>query len=360
MNTRAQIKRLIQPTVQSMSAYQVPSSAGLIKLDAMENPYHWPEDLRQAWLAELAAAAINRYPDADAQALKQQLGAVFAVPEGAQLLLGNGSDEIIQLLVLSMARPGLVVMTPEPSFAMYKMATQIVAAQFVGVPLRADDFSFDLEATLAAITQHQPSIIFLAWPNNPTGNLFDTAAISEVIEQAPGIVVLDEAYQAFAKRSFMPLLKKYENLMVMRTLSKLGLAGLRLGFLAGHPAWVSEFEKLRMPYNIGVLTQTSVAFILKHIEVLNEQAARLCADRDRMFEDLAALPGVRVWPSAANFLLLRMENRGADEVYEKLKRQGILVKNLHAAHAMLNNCLRITIGKQEENKALLAALKNCI
>jgi len=326
----------------------------------MENPYSWPDAIKQAWLDELAVAEINRYPDAEAAALKDSIRAVFSVPQGAQLLLGNGSDEIIQILALSMARPGLVIMAPEPSFSMYGMVAQITGAEFVGVPLRQDDFSLDAEAMLAAIAEHQPGLIFLAWPNNPTGNMFDETAIVRIIEQAPGLVVLDEAYHAFAQKSFMPLLGKYENVLIMRTLSKLGLAGLRLGFLVGHPAWLSEFEKLRMPYNTGVLTQRSVAFILQHIDVLNEQAQQIRAHRERLYQDLSALAALTVWPSAANFLLLRTENASADAVYGQVKAQGILVKNLNGAHPSLKNCLRIAIGTEEENRALMRALKTCL
>ena len=360
MNAHEQIQRWIKPAVQSMSAYHVPPSVGLIKLDAMENPYSWPESLKQAWLSELARAEINRYPDAEARVLKERLRAVFSVPKGAQLLLGNGSDEIIQILILSMARPGMVIMAPEPSFAMYSMVAQITGAEFIGVPLKPNDFSLDTEAMLAAIAEHQPGLVFLAWPNNPTGNIFDETAISEIIAKAPGLIVLDEAYHVFARKSFMPLLDKHENVMVMRTLSKLGLAGLRLGFLAGHPAWLGEFEKLRMPYNIGVLTQVSAAFILQHIHVLNEQARQIRRHRDLLYQQLSALAGVKVWPSAANFLLLRMENADAGAVHEKLKTQGILVKNLSGAHHFLKNCLRIAIGTEEENRALLRALKTCL
>jgi len=343
MDVREQIKRWIQPAVQSMSAYHVPASAGLIKLDAMENPYSWPREIKQAWLAELAGAEINRYPDAEAKVLKDRIRAVFSVPEGAQLLLGNGSDEIIQILTLSMAKPGLVIMAPEPSFAMYRLAAQITGAEFVGVPLKEDDFSLDAEALLAAIKTHQPAIVFLAWPNNPTGNIFDETVVTQVIEKSPGVVVLDEAYHVFAQKSFMPLLDKYENLLIMRTLSKLGLAGLRLGFLAGHPAWLGEFEKLRMPYNTGVLNQSSVAFILQHVDVLHDQARKIRQDRDILYQQLSALAAVKVWPSAANFLLLRIENASAAAVHEQLKAQGILA-----------------IGTEAENRALMQALPSCL
>lgn len=360
MGKSNKVKRWIKPVVQSMSAYHAPPAEGLVKLDAMENPYNWPEDIKQAWLTELASAEINRYPDAEAEALKEQISSVFSIPQEAQLLLGNGSDEIIQILTLGVAQPGTVIMAPEPSFAMYRMTAQIAGAEFVGVPLKQDDFSLDVDAMLAAIKQYQPAIIFLAWPNNPTGNLFDETAIISVIEAAPGIVVLDEAYHVFAQKSFMPLLEKYENLLVMRTLSKLGLAGLRLGFIAGCPAWLNEFEKLRMPYNIGVLTQRSVAFILQHMDVLNRQASLILSERDELYKELTNFEGIKVWPSDANFLLFKSENSSADIIHLALKERGIMIKNLSTAHPYLQNCLRIAIGTQEENENLLSALKETI
>lgn len=360
MKVEESIERWIQPAVRAMSAYHVPESQGLIKLDAMENPYSWPEEIKQAWLASLADAEINRYPDAESKQLKQQIARTFAIPESSGILLGNGSDEIIQLLAMAMAQSGRVIMAPEPSFVMYKMVAQITGMQFVGVPLQADDFSLDMPAMLAAIEEHQPGIIFLAWPNNPTGNLFDENELIRLIEKAPGIVVLDEAYHAFAQKSCLPLLEQYDNLLVMRTLSKLGLAGLRLGFIAGHPAWINEFDKLRMPYNIGVLTQRSVAFILEHIEVLNKQAGKIRGQRDSLHQQLSQLPGIQLWPSAANFLLLRVEQADADEVHSKLKDQGILVKNLNTVHDALRNCLRIAVGTEEENQKLLKALQVCL
>ncbi len=253
------LSRLIRPEIRALKAYHVPDSAGLIKLDAMENPYTWPETLKQEWLEVLRAVPINRYPDPAAQALRTQLKQSLAVPAGMDVLLGNGSDELIQLILMGMARPGAVVLAPEPTFVMYKMIACFVGMQFVGVPLAAD-FGLDLAAMRAAIKQHQPAVVFLAYPNNPTGNLFDAAAIETLLQESPGLVVVDEAYHAFAQQSFMDRLGRFDNLLVMRTLSKQGLAGLRLGILAGDPAWLAEFDKLRLPYNINSLTQASAGF----------------------------------------------------------------------------------------------------
>src|SRR5688572_2797822 len=235
---------IIRDEIRALKAYHVPSSSGMVKLDAMENPFQLPETLRAAVARRIEQAALNRYPDAAADQLKTRLAAALAVPAGMDMLLGNGSDELIQVLALSVARPGAVVLGVEPSFVMFRMISTFVGARYVGIDLR-EDFSLDVERTLAAIEQHRPALLFLAWPNNPTGNLFDEGHVTSIIEAAPGLVVLDEAYHAFAGRTFMEAIARHPNLLVMRTVSKLGLAGLRLGALIGPRTWLKELEKVR-------------------------------------------------------------------------------------------------------------------
>jgi histidinol-phosphate aminotransferase len=352
------VRRLIRPEIRALKAYHVPDARGLIKLDAMENPYTWPEALKQEWLDSLRDVPINRYPDPAAQTLRAQLKQSLAVPAGMDVLLGNGSDELIQLVLMGVASPGAVVLAPQPTFVMYQMIATFVGMQFVGVPL-ATDFALDLGAMRTAIKQHQPAVVFLAYPNNPTGNLFDAAAIEIILREAPGLVVVDEAYHAFAQQSFMLRLGEFDNLLVMRTLSKQGLAGLRLGILAGDPAWLAEFDKLRLPYNINSLTQASAEFALQHMDVLDEQATRLRIAREQLVQDIGALPGVRVWPSAANFILFRTDT-SADAVFAALRQQGVLIKNLSGAGGVLTNCLRVTVGTPHENAAFLAALRQAL
>ena len=345
--------QLIRDEIRALSAYPVPDAAGLVKLDAMENPYLLPLALRHE-LGRLAQdAAINRYPDAAASTLKAAIRSSMQVPEGMEILLGNGSDEIIQILALAIAKPNAVILGLEPSFVMYKMIAAFAGVRYVGVPLKAD-FTLDLDATLAAIHEHQPALIFIAYPNNPTGNVFDDAALLRILEAAPGLVVMDEAYHVFALRSFMPQLPRYPNLLVMRTLSKLGLAGLRLGFLVGRPAWLNELDKLRLPYNVNVLTQQVAAKVLAHTEVLEQQAAAIRGERTRLMQALSGIPGVQAFPSDANFILFRVAN--ADKVFEGLKQRGILIKNLSWAHPQLKNCLRVTVGTADENQQFLTAL----
>lgn len=353
---RKKVEALIRPEIRALKAYHVPDATGLVKLDAMENPYAWSEGVKRAWVETLRDVAINRYPDPDARRLRERLRAALAVPDGMELLLGNGSDELIQIILMAVSHPGAVVLAPTPTFVMYEMIATFAGMKFVGVPL-APDFSLDAPAMLLAIETHEPAVIFLAYPNNPTGNLFARADIERILEKAPGLVVLDEAYQAFAGESFMERLGNHDNLLVMRTLSKQGLAGLRLGVLAGPAAWLAEFNKVRLPYNTGSLTQASAEFALAHITLLDEQAGRIRADREKLFQALANLPGVHPWPSKTNFILFRTDKRDADEVFEGLRSRGVLIKNLNSAGGILQGCLRVTIGTQEENDVFLNALE---
>lgn len=351
------VTKWVRPEIRALAAYHVPPAANLIKLDAMENPYTWPAPMVEAWLAALRAVSLNRYPDPASADLKASLRAAMGVPAGMEVLLGNGSDELIQMLALTLDQPGRVVLAPEPSFVMYKMIATFTGMDYVGVPLTAD-FALDLPAMLAAIERHQPALVFLAYPNNPTGNLFERAAVAAVIEASPGLVVVDEAYHAFAGDSFMHDLGRYDNLVVMRTVSKMGLAGLRLGLLAGPPAWLAEFDKTRLPYNINVLTQASALFALAHREVLDQQTRQICADRESLLQALRAIDGVSAFQSRANFILFRVAR--ADAVFAGLKQRGVLIKNLNPAGGALRDCLRVTVGTPAENAAFLQALKHVL
>jgi histidinol-phosphate aminotransferase len=352
---------LLRREVLDLRAYHVPDSSGYIKLDAMENPYLVPSALRGEIAEAVAAAAINRYPDPGASSLKEKIRAANGLPEGVDLLLGNGSDELIQLLALALNKPGATMLGVEPSFVMYRMIATFAGMRYVGVPLTnigTADFCLDMPAILAAINRERPALIFLAYPNNPTGNLFSPEAVAQIIAASPGLVVLDEAYYAFASDSFIPHLTRYANLLVMRTFSKLGMAGLRLGFLAGSAAWLGELEKLRLPYTVGVLTQLVAGKLLEHHEVLLQQAEQVKRDRAILFEQLGKIATVKVYPSEANFLLFRIAN--ATAIFNGLKRHGVLIKNLDGGHPMLKDCLRVTVGTPEENERFMIALKETI
>jgi len=347
----------IRPAIRALAAYRVPDARGLIKLDAMENPYPLPEEVRAEWLETLRDAPLHRYPDPSGQALQAALRDTLALPAGISILLGNGSDELIQMLALAVSAPGQTLLTVEPGFAMYRLIAQVAGLEYVGVPLRADDFALELDATLAAIERTRPALVFIAYPNNPTGNLFDAAAIARLLDASPGLVVIDEAYAPFADASFVPRLGEWPHLLVLRTLSKMGLAGLRLGYLLGPSAWLGEIDKTRLPYNVNVLTQLSAAFLLRKRSVFDAQTARIRAERARVSAALSELPGVRVYPSAANFVLLRMPPGTAGATFAGLRAHGLLIKNLDGSHPLLADHLRVTIGTPDENDALLVALR---
>jgi histidinol-phosphate aminotransferase len=348
---------LLRQEVLDLHAYHVPDSSGYIKLDAMENPYLVPPALLGEIAEAVAAAAINRYPDPDAASLKEKIRAAIGLPKGMEVLLGNGSDELIQLLALALNKPGATLLSVEPSFVMYKMIAIFTGMRYVGVPLAAD-FSLDLPATLAAIRREQPALMFLAYPNNPTGNLFSAQEVMQIIEASPGLVVVDEAYYAFASDSFIPHLARYPNLLVMRTFSKLGMAGLRLGFLAGSEGWLGQLEKLRLPYNVGVLPQLVAEKLLVHHEVLLQQAEQIKRDRAKLYQQLNEIAAVKVYTSEANFLLFRVAN--AAVIFNGLKQRGVLIKNLNGGHPMLKDCLRVTVGTPDENERFIAALQETI
>jgi histidinol-phosphate aminotransferase len=349
----------IRPQIRTLSAYHVPDPGKLIKLDAMENPYHWPEAMVEEWLGVLRSVELNRYPDPGAAALTAQLKASMQVPPGMQVVLGNGSDELIQMLALAVADRDRVVLSPDPTFVMYRMIAAFAGMQYQGVPL-AGDFSLDADAMLDAIDRHRPAIVFLAYPNNPTGTLFSAEAVEAVIRAAPGLVVVDEAYAPFTDATFMSRLGEFPNLLVLRTVSKMGLAGLRLGLLAGPPEWLAEIDKVRLPYNINVLTQASARFALQHRAVLDAQTQRIRRHRAGLHDELEDLADIQPYPSEANFILFRTPSGRADALFDALKAQGVLVKNLNPAGGRLQDCLRVTVGTPEENAAFLAALRHAL
>jgi histidinol-phosphate aminotransferase len=348
---------LLRPDILAMSSYHVPPAAGLVKLDAMENPYALPEALKQALAERLAAVAINRYPAPSYARLKQLIREKLGVPAGAEVLVGNGSDELITMISVATAKPGATVVAPAPSFVMYDLSTRFAGSRFVPVPLAAD-LSLDLDAMLAAIAEHRPAVVWLAYPNNPTGNCFDRADVGRILAAAPGLVVLDEAYQPFALDSWMDDLSRHDHLVVMRTVSKLGLAGIRIGYMAASPRWIAEFDKVRPPYNVSVLDEAAAEFALEHLDVLQAQCARIRDDRERLRAALDAIPGVTTFPSHANFVLVRVA--GASAVAAGMRERGVLIKDVSRMHPLLADCLRLTVGTPDENVAMLAALRGAI
>ena len=355
------IEEIIRPDVREMSAYPVPDSNGFLKLDAMENPFPLPDNLKARLGSVLAEVALNRYPVPSYRSLKAKIRQHMGIPDGYDVVLGNGSDELISIIALACARKDkpAKILAPVPSFVMYALSAQIAGMEFVGVPLKAD-LTLDLDAMLAAIKKERPAVVYLANPHNPTGTLFTDDEIISIIRAMEniGLVISDEAYQPFADASCMNRLPEFPNLLVMRTVSKLGLAGIRLGYMSARPELLAEFDKVRPPYNVNVLTEATAEFAMDHIDVFNKQAEVIRSEREKLAAALKRLPGIEVFPSRANFLTIRLKN--ADQVFEKLVSHKVLIKNIGKMHALLANCLRITVSSPEENKVFLDRFSACI
>lgn len=340
--------------VLSAKAYAVADvPADMLKLDAMEAPQDFPPSLRAQWLETLAEIALNRYPAAHHHALEAKLREVFAIAPEYGLLLGNGSDELIQILLFALRKDALVL-APAPTFVMYRMVCEFLGLRYHSIDV-LPDFSLDMPAMLAAIEREQPALIFLAQPNNPTGKAYPEAEIRAILAAAKGLVVLDEAYLAFSDGSMQHLLAEYDNLLILRTLSKTGFAGLRFGYLFGAQDWVAELDKVRPPYNVNVLTQGSILFVLQHYDAIAAQSENIRQGRSRFCAALEKLKQCQYWPSQANFVVVRTPN--ATKWFNELKQQGILVKNLDGAHPLLANCLRLTLSNEADNQRLLQALE---
>lgn len=349
--------RRIRQDVQSMHAYAIQDSTGMVKLDAMENPHRLPAELQVALGQRLGALALNRYPDGRVNDLRHALADYAQMPAGFDIMLGNGSDELIALLALACDVPGASILSPLPGFVMYGMSAQLQGLAFHGVPLTAD-FELDEAAMLAAIAEHKPSITYIAYPNNPTANLWDDAVIENIIDAVGvqgGLVVMDEAYQPFASKSYIDRIERHSHVLLMRTLSKFGLAGVRLGYMMGPRALIAEIDKVRPPYNISVLNYECALFAIEHQAVFAAQALDLIAQRALLFDALTEMPGVQVWPSDANMILIRVAD--AARTFDGMKAQGVLVKNVSRLHPLLANCLRLTVGTAGDNTHMLAALK---
>jgi histidinol-phosphate aminotransferase len=357
MSLADRMTRVIRQDVQAMHAYAIQPSAGLVKLDAMENPFRLPPELQRELGERLGRVALNRYPTQCAVDVVAALTAYAKPPPGCKIMLGNGSDELISLLALACDVPGNTILAPLPGFVMYEMSARLQGLAFVGVPLTAD-FELDEAAMLAAIEQHRPAITYIAYPNNPTANLFEDRVIDRIVAAVgaqDGLVVFDEAYQPFSSKTWMQRLGAHEHVLVMRTLSKFGLAGVRLGYMAGAAALIDEVDKVRPPYNVSVLNAEATLFALEHADEFARQAAILCDERARLRKALTAMPGVTAFPSEANMILVRVPD--SKRAFEGMKQQGVLVKHIAGLHPLLANCLRLTVGTPQENTLMIDALK---
>jgi histidinol-phosphate aminotransferase len=347
------VLNLVKPAVRALAAYHIDDTRVRVKLDAMENPFLLPDAVRKEIGRASGQALINRYPDPSAKKLKQAIARTWKM-DPDRMLLGNGSDELIQAIILAFGGP---VLAPTPSFAMYEITARALSQKIVSVPL-TDEFDLDADAVITAAQRAKAKVIFLACPNNPTGNRFSDRAVRKVLEKTNAVVVIDEAYYSFSGKTHLPFLKKHPNMIILRTLSKIGLAGLRVGVLTASREIVGELNKIRLPYNINTLSQAAGLVALKHGKTLDRQISLLISERGKLYNALLRTPGVTPFPTETNFILMWIEKE-ATRVFQSLKKRGILVKNLDKP-GPLKGCLRVTIGTPEENREFLKILSGCL
>jgi histidinol-phosphate aminotransferase len=349
-SNRKDITRLIKPQVRKLSAYHIDETPCRIKLDAMENPFPLPGIMRRDVSLALDGASVNRYPDPSGKELKKAIAGLWGMdPE--RMILGNGSDELIQTIILAFGGPVLI---PVPTFAMYEITSRALCQDFVTVPL-GKNFTLDADKMLKKAQEAKAKVIFLACPNNPTGNRFSDDAVRKILDKANAAVVIDEAYFSFSGKTWLPLLNRYPGMIILRTLSKIGFAGLRVGVLTASSAIIGELNKIRLPYNINTLSQAAAVAALKHKDMVERQISLLISERENLYNALSQMQGITAYPSETNFILFRTSTDAAS-IYMKLKQAGILVKNLNKP-GPLKNCLRVTIGTPEENREFLKTLK---
>lgn len=344
---------LVKPAVAQLQAYDPHIRPGHVKLDANEHPFPLPALIRDAVLRALDDVPMHRYPDPEATHLRHTLAAMIGVTSD-MLLLGNGSDELVQMVLIACGMPGGAVLMPTPTFSMYRLGALMLDQHPVEVPLTAS-WALDVPQMLEAIEREQPRLAFVANPNNPTANCSASESLAQLIEAVPGTIIIDEAYHEFSRQTVVPLLHRYPHLLVFRTLSKIGMAGLRVGILIGNPAFVREINKVRLPYNLNAYSQVAAEVVLRHWEVIAPEFQTVIHGREWLSERLGQIPGVTVFPSQANFLLIRLATSAA-HVWNALGEQGILVRHFPGSQA-LQNCLRITVGTPEENDLLITALQ---
>jgi len=349
------IKKFLRNDIDLLEEYKVFDSSGLIKLDAMENPFDF--NVSCEFKNKSLSVNLNRYPDANCENLKKLLKSKNHLDDNFDVIIGNGSDELIQLICFAFLKPSNIVLCPHPSFSMYKKIAQVVGLKFKEVALKKD-FSLDIELMLDTIKKIDPAVIFLAYPNNPTGNLWSKNDIDLIIKNTNGVVIIDEAYGDFSKQSYISEMRKYENLLIMKTFSKIGFAGLRVGYLFGKKEIIKELNKLRLPFNINSFSQKISEFHIIENDI-SKQTNEIIKNKELLIKELLKIDNITVFQSATNFVLFRLENQSADNVFEKLINQKILVKNMSNTPS-LNNCLRVTVGTKNENELFIQSLKNSI
>ena len=351
MSDASSIKSRISKNVRSISPYSVPRIECSVKLDGNESPYDLEGEEKLLLSERLAELPVNRYPDPEALGVRTSLSRTVGFPTDG-ILLGNGSDEIIQMIIEVFGGKSGCVLVPSPTFSMYRITSLTLGREVREVPLD-ENFDIDIEPTLEMVRAEDPDIVFLATPNNPTGNSFSEEKVLEILETSAGAVVVDEAYCDFSKKSYIPHIEKYENLLVLRTMSKIGFAGARLGMLFARPQIATEVNKARLPYNINSLSQLIISFALENPEIIERKISLILNERERLHAALERIDAIYVYPTDANFFLVRVPD--ADFLFTELVKSDILVRRFEGK-GRLGDCLRITVGTREENDRLTEAL----
>jgi len=345
----------VSSEILELSAYSVPDYKCSINLDGNESPYDLPADIKEKIQQRINTVFFNRYPDSQALGLRKQIADILGLPvEG--IVLGNGSDELIEMIIRAFAGGSGKVLMPHPTFSMYKLSTATLGFEAVEVELD-DNFDIDIDLFKKQIKKDDPDVIFLANPNNPTGNCFSKNKILEILEFSKGAVVIDEAYCDFSGVSFLEYLKDYPNLIIIRTMSKVGFASLRLGILYASKNIVDIINKIRLPYNINSLSQAIAQTVLENYEFVKANIQSVKEEKNRVFERMKVIPGIEVFPTDANFILFKIDN--ADRIYAGLIEKDILIRNFNSP-GRLENCMRVTIGTPGENDAFLKALTSVL
>ncbi len=346
---------LVKPAVRAQSAYTLSAPAARRKLNQNESPWDVPAEVKREVLAGAEQAAWQRYPEFAPPGLLAELALHYGWTADG-ILVGNGSNELIQATLTVALESGDVVVAPSPTFSLYRLLTTVLGGHYRPVPL-GPDFGYDVDALIEAAVRERARVVVLNSPNNPTGSALPAGAVERVLAETGALVVCDEAYQEFGGPTALPLLAQSSRLVVLRTFSKaLGMAGLRFGLALAHPAVAREIAKGKLPYNVNVLTLTAAAAALRHQDTLAERVRQLVANRERLMARLGVLPGLTVFPSAANFVLIRLLTQPARVVFRRLlEEDGILVRDVSAA-AELAQCLRISVGTEEDVDAVADAL----
>ena len=351
------VNNFLRDDIDSLKEYKIVDSKGMIKLDAMENPFDLDVNFKITGLSS-GSSNLNRYPDANCESLRKKLRAKYKIGNDHNIIFGNGSDELIQLICLAFLKPENTVLVPSPSFSMYEKISRVLGLKFKNVPLK-NDFSLDINLMLKKIAESNPAIIFLAYPNNPTGNLWSKKDILEIINKSNGVVVIDEAYGAFSGQSFVTEINKYENLVIMKTLSKIGFAGIRLGYLFGENSLINNINKLRLPFNINSVSQKISDLSFENNEYIDEQIKDLIKLKGKLTNQMKDIGKVKVYESKTNFVLFKILDKPANDVFNHLISCNILIKNISSSPG-LENCLRVTVGSEEENNLFIQSLKKSL